>query len=253
MTKKHEFKEAMELSYVFMAMAVVITAMFIFVEMKESSLFSLFFKALASFSFILLFSIVISEKTVQTNSPYYIGEDFVSFLGTGFLIFMGLVAGLIGDLLLGLRPLRPSDENDTIITSGIFSFAIGHIFYYFALIKIWQFSVYPLIIGVVGAAIIYFGAKILNMKMRKLLIPSLAYAFLLFAIFGQALFGAINLDFSVTSILLFVGATLFLVSDLILSQIYFKEGTKRVMVVYNYATYYGAQILIAFSILFLTL
>jgi hypothetical protein len=154
-------------------MAAIITAMFIYVEMKDNSLFSLYFKALASFSFILLFSIVISEKTVQTNSAYYIGEDFIAFMGTGFLIFMGLVAGLIGDLLLGLRQLRPIEDNNTIITSGIFSFAIGHIFYYFALLRLNNFSVYPLIIGVAGAIIIYVGAKLMDLKWDKLKLPSL--------------------------------------------------------------------------------
>ena len=241
------------LSYMFLAMTVVITAMFIFVEMKESSLFSLFFKALASFSFILLYSIVISEKTVQAASPYYIGENFISFMGTGSLIFIGLVAGLIGDLLLGLRPLLPQEDNNAIITSGIVSFSVGHIFYYFALLSMDRFSVYPLIIGIAGAVIIYFGAKFLDIKLDKLKVPSLIYSFIIFVVFGQALFNAIHLGFTLPSLLFFVGTILFIVSDLILSQIYFREGTKRVMVIYNLATYYAAQILIGFSILYLTI
>ncbi len=241
------------MSYLFLGMAVVIVGMFIFIEMKEASLFSLFFKALASFSFILLFSIVISEKTGQPTSAYYVGEDFVPFMGTAFLIFMGLVAGLIGDLLLGLRPLRPASDNNTIITSGIFSFSIGHVFYYFALLKLNAFSVYPLMIGVVGAVIIFIGAKVMKLKWEQLRIPSLAYAFILFLIFGQALINAIALGFTMTTTLLFAGATLFLISDLILSQIYFKEGAPKVLVAYNLSTYYAAQLLIAFAILFLSI
>lgn len=116
-----------------------------------------------------------------------------------------------------------------------------------------RFSVYPLIIGIAGAVIIYFGAKFLDIKLDKLKVPSLIYSFIIFVVFGQALFNAIHLGFTLTSLLFFVGTILFIVSDLILSQIYFREGTKRVMVIYNLATYYAAQILIGFSILYLTI
>ena len=61
--------------------------------------------------------------------------------------FHGLVAGLIGDLLLGLRPLLPQEDNNELSLPDR-QFSVGHIFYYFALLSMDRFSVYPLITGI---------------------------------------------------------------------------------------------------------
>ena len=52
--------------------------------------------------------------------------------------------------------------------------------------------------------------------------------------------------------LFFAGAVLFAVSDLILSGTYFGEGRERpVNLLLNYLSYYPAQFLIAYSLLYL--
>ena len=53
-------------------------------------------------------------------------------------------------------------------------------------------------------------------------------------------------------IMLFAGGISFAVSDLVLSKTYFGEGHEKPLdFILNYITYYGAQFIIAFSLLFL--
>jgi hypothetical protein len=53
-------------------------------------------------------------------------------------------------------------------------------------------------------------------------------------------------------IMLLVGGVLFAVSDLVLSGTYFGKGHERpIDFILNYLTYYGAQFVIAFSLMFL--
>lgn len=57
---------------------------------------------------------------------------------------------------------------------------------------------------------------------------------------------------STTLIMLFIGGILFAISDLVLSGTYFgKDHEKPLDFILNYLTYYGAQFVIAFSLLFL--
>ncbi|HSV87129.1 MAG TPA: lysoplasmalogenase family protein, partial [Bacteroidales bacterium] len=63
---------------------------------------------------------------------------------------------------------------------------------------------------------------------------------------------AITAGYTTLWIMLFSGATLFIISDLILSMQYFgpaDNARKPALVVANHVTYYLAQFLIAFSIL----
>ena len=57
--------------------------------------------------------------------------------------------------------------------------------------------------------------------------------------------------FSVSVILIVVGAALFLLSDLVLSLIYFEGNESRVLIVVNHVLYYVAQFLIALSLYYL--
>ena len=79
------------------------------------------------------------------------------------------------------------------------------------------------------------------------------YGFLLFStvLLSGAL--AVNEGFRCVSLnLFFAGAVLFAVSDLILSGTYFGEGRERpVDLLLNYLSYYPAQFLIAYSLLYL--
>lgn len=102
--------------YPFLGIAVVMMVIYITVELTQKPLYALFIKALASLSFILLG--VTRLLFVQSAYPELLGW-----------VILGLASGLIGDIVLALRPLRPQEEDKIIIVLGIISFALGHLFY----------------------------------------------------------------------------------------------------------------------------
>ena len=95
--------------------------------------------------------------------------------------------------------------------------------------------------------------KPLRLKYGKLKKIAFCYALCLFGTCSFSLFLAIQNGFSILGLNLFlIGAILFAVSDLILSDTYFGEGKERpIDFILNYSTYYAAQFIIAFLLLFI--
>lgn len=239
------------MSYFVLAFALAGVVAFIIAELGDVPLNALFCKIIASFGFILVFVAVIAEKSITDISPYYVGSVYFGNAPILLLFLLGLVAGLIGDIVLGLRPLRPKAENEKLILSGMISFSTGHVFYYVALLLMYQFSVYAILIAAVMTVVIHFGGKILKLEFGRLHVASLAYTLIVFLVFGQALVNAIASGFTVVSTLMVLGAFLFALSDLILAQIYFGGKTAKLFIATNLGTYYAAQLLLAFSLFFL--
>lgn len=223
--------------YLAIGIAVFLASIYIFIETKNKPLLAISMKGLASFGFIILFSVgVLQAKTYQ------------SYPTIVFLFSLGLVAGLMGDIYLALRPLRPIQENHQIILIGTICFASGHIFYYIALLLIGQFSLWAIIISVVITIGTLFASKMLKLNWGPSLIPSVIYSFVVFLVAGQAIMNGINFDFNGFNVAVISGAILFGISDLVLAQIYFGGKTSSPYLVLNLATYYSAQILLAFSL-----
>ncbi len=242
--------EVKAMSYFMFAIALFAVTIFILVEVRHQSLRALFFKIVASFSFIALFVVVFQEKTHMSDSIYYLGGAFNPYIPYMLLFGLGLVAGLIGDIVLGLRPLLPKSDNHTLILSGIVAFSVGHILYYLALVWMNRFSFTPFIITIGVSAVVFFGAKTLKIEWGKLMIPCMAYSFLIFLMVGQSIVNAMDRGFDIFSIMIFTGAVLFGISDLILSQIYFKPHHRPIHVITNLSSYYLAQLFLAFAFLF---
>ena len=95
--------------------------------------------------------------------------------------------------------------------------------------------------------------KPLKLKYGKFKLISFCYALCLFGTCSFSLFLAIQNGFQIQTLnMIFIGAILFAVSDLVLSGTYFGENKDRpIDFILNYITYYGAQFTIAFSLLFL--
>jgi uncharacterized membrane protein YhhN len=236
--------------YFVLAVAIILVALFIFVEVRHRPVLALFLKGIASFGFIGVWMAVLATKL------YLNCEDscslFVNALPVGFLLLAGLVTGLLGDVFLALRPLRPHAEEPHIILGGTLFFAIGHVFYYAALLLIGTFNGWAIPFSLVMTAMIYLSARWLKMDWEKNKISSLIYSFLIFLMVGQAFVNAAVTVFSPMTTLMFIGSVLFAISDLILSQIYFRgQGENKLFIIANLTTYYAAQMLIAISLLFL--
>ena len=222
----------------FLVLAIIMAVIYIIAEMTLKPLIALFVKALASLSFILL---GVSRLILnQGDDPLMIG-----------FILMGLASGMIGDIVLALRPLRPKAEDKLIIVLGIISFSIGHIFYLIGLTTIQSLSMLSFVIGGVAAIIVVVMSYVMKFKMGIARIPSYLYALMIFTMIGQSIVLFQYFNQYLPFLLLMIGAILFGVSDLILAPIYFSPKYKRIMIVFNLASYYGAQILIALSLFYM--
>jgi hypothetical protein len=99
-------------------------------------------------------------------------------------------------------------------------------------------------------AVMLFG-KLGKFEMGTTKMYNYLYSFLLFFMVGQTLGFALETGFNPLSLVLFIGFTLFALSDLFLASIYYQKQTSKILIVSNLFTYYAAQVLIALSILFL--
>ena len=229
--------------------SILCVTFFIYLEVKGKKTYAFFLKALSSFSFLALFAINIYYRfgTTPYTSVVYMNKQELLFL---LFIFLGLVSGLVGDLLLELRPFDMNNE-PSIILSGITAFSIGHIFYLIALITYFQFFIFSILFSFIVTLIVYIASRWIKMEWKHMLVPSLIYTFIIFLMVGQTLFIAVDQRFSLFTSILFAGGMLFGISDLILSQTYFNNQNGKGFIISNLSIYYASQILIAISILFM--
>ena len=100
--------------YVFGAFSIIFTLLFCWFRASKATVYSLVLKTTASICFILCG--VFAIKTVGSTS-------------INLLILVGLVMGLIGDIILDLKIMYPEQSNQYFIV-GTTSFAIGHFIYF---------------------------------------------------------------------------------------------------------------------------
>ena len=174
----------------------------------------------------------------------------------GYFVIGGLVCGLLGDLWLDLKFIYPaSDEEYT--RPGFLAFAAGHLFYIIGMLRCFK-GLPPVwfISAVIAAFLIGFAAvfmaPLLEQDYGKYKGISLFYAPFLFGTTTISAALSIRTGFSHISLtLMLIGGVLFALSDLVLGGTYFGKGHDRpIDYILNYAFYYGAQFLIAWSVLF---
>lgn len=173
------------------------------------------------------------------------------------LVIFGLVFGLCGDVLLDLKYID-LDRSLGYSYAGFIVFGIGHILYMAALILKYYhgnvlFIVLPIVLDIILSIVTILMEKPLKLEYGKLKKISFCYALCLFGTCSFTLFLAIQNGFQILSLNMFlIGAILFAISDLVLSGTYFGKGKERpIDFILNYVTYYGAQFVIAFLLLFL--
>ncbi|PKL01005.1 MAG: hypothetical protein CVV56_04145 [Tenericutes bacterium HGW-Tenericutes-1] len=223
--------------YLGIFLSVGLVGLYIFIETLGKPLQSITFKGLASFGFIFLYVISVLSSKAYLSHPTVV-----------FLFGLGLVAGLMGDIYLALRPLRPVDENHQIILIGTFCFMVGHTLYYSAIIINGSFSIWAIVISTIITITTFMASKLLKLNWGPSKIPSIIYSFFLFLVAGQAFMNGLSLGFNGFNSAVTIGAILFGISDLILAQIYFGGKTSNPFIILNLSTYYAAQILLAFSL-----
>ena len=166
------------------------------------------------------------------------------------LIMMGLVCGLIGDIVLDLK-IMYKESSSLYQHGGMVAFLVGHLFYLAALIIYFGFSWIPVVIALVLAIIIAGVSKfILKFNFAEHSIDTYAYSFILSYMMTQACYAAITQGFTACTILIAAGSILFLLSDLVLVMTYYDNKDSRPFIAVNHILYYAAEFSIALSILY---
>ncbi|MCR5716623.1 MAG: lysoplasmalogenase [Lachnospiraceae bacterium] len=209
----------------------VLQAVFITMEWKQKSIPAVIFKGLASCMFILL---------------GVLGMGLCSDVSFAEMIVCGLICGGIGDVLLNLRFVF-TKVGQKIFLAGIAAFLIGHIIYFAALVPKSQYLAVSIVIGVI-VTIVLLKWMFSRIEAQKA-----------FMIFGVLYIGAIVLmtvtsagiafgDPALGTIMYFIGAVAFLISDIVLIFNTFGKNQRFRMRIVNLSAYYLGQLLIALSI-----
>lgn len=176
---------------------------------------------------------------------------FLKLPTSGYFLFvyLGLVFGALGDLLLNLRYVYPAN-GQKIFLGGILVFLIGHIFYLVAQLPLCPKKLPAVLLGCVLTAVTLFLVfRVIEAK------PA-------FKIFGVFYLGAIIIltvvsvwNFftypNVPTALFALGTILFTASDIILILNTFGGEQTYKRRIANLSLYYAGQLLIAFSLLFI--
>lgn len=171
-------------------------------------------------------------------------------VGYGIMIIIGGVFGLLGDVYLDQKWIH-KESNDNYLRMGFSVFAIGHLFYVYAISTVVEISLKDLLIAVlvgVGFSTINFLlSKPLKQDFGKFKVFVFCYGMVLTVMLVTSGIAYYKTRSTAFLIYLIAGA-FFFVSDVILSAIYFTKDGKKVTVtrfILNIIAYYAAQYLIA--------
>lgn len=229
------------------------TGIFLHFRLTKGGVVGVLTKTIASFCFI-VFALFLS--TSKVGGSYY-GGYTITFL------LVGLVCGLIGDILLDLKVIYPFHKKKY-LAGGMTAFSVGHIFnisgmILLALEQVDLFSkeyIIPLAIIAGGCLVLTLANWIISIKVLKFNFEKFTglvniYSFILFLTTALSVYLSF-IGLTAPVIILAIGFVLFLASDLILSMQYFggKQDSKPLTFI-NHLLYYAAQIIIAAFIYFI--
>ena len=230
----------MTIFYILLAVAIALSCFFVLIQQPKNPLISFFFKGLASVSVLVLGVYACQLSGFISTAP-------------GMLFLIGLGLCLLGDVSLALLEFKIKDAKYNIINAGSIAFFLAQLCFIIAIsIQLGGNGIaisVSCLVGILFTGIIYLIQKPMGFSYNKSTASILLYSFGLSTAFALSIANMIISSFSLFSILLACGLLFFLISDLILSFIYFKEKSKRVLYYPNLATYYTAIILIACSLI----
>ncbi len=227
------------LTYAALALGAASLVAFMIKCHKQRSVEGVFIKNVVS-----LFFLMTSITGTLANPEYW---------ELGISIIAGGIFGMLGDIYLDQKWVYPAD-NDKYLYAGFTSFGIGHLIYIAGLLHQVDFAgkdfIYPVIISLavtIGNLILEKPTKQKFGKFKPILI---VYVLILAFTMGLSFMAAVKTGY-VGYWVYAIGLVFFLISDIILSPMYFaiaKDKNTPVNFILNHATYYLAQFMIAFSI-----
>lgn len=231
-----------------LTVGVIVTVIFLVLRVTKGGLSAMFAKAGASACFI---------GTAFMAFAYNIekfGYDRRNF-EYGILMLLGFVFSLLGDIWLDLKYVH-KDCSRPYTYAGFACFMIGHLFFVPAILL--GFSEYalwmiPHLVGSCGIFVILAGLmeKInKNLDYGEFRIITLFYAFFVAATMFTSVNGLLLFGYTKKYLVLTIGSVAFVLSDLVLSSIYFEKGKNtKANVLVNHLLYYFAQFTFASTLL----
>jgi uncharacterized membrane protein YhhN len=159
-----------------------------------------------------------------------------------YLFSLGLLFGLVGDILLLF-------QGRTFFVLGLVAFLIGHLFYIVGFnVEMVRSSIWTILLLVpVGVALGIFLQRIMPYVKKKLRIAVWAYVLVLVTMLYSTLLTSLRSDWQITGIILaIIGGTFFVASDTMLAVDRFVKPKYGVWVM---VTYHLAQMAIAAAVL----
>lgn len=229
---------------IFLTIGVVITTIFTIKRTHKSSPRLLMLKALSSAFFVFT---AITSFAFNDNVPLLVGIPAV----------IGAVFGLLGDVSLDLKYVYPQDH-DVYLKGGFTSFSIGHLFYIISIFFSYGLSFGNYAYAIFGLAVLMISVpvteKLMKLDYNKFKLITLMYSAILGFTDALSFSVLFTEGVSVHTVLHSVGLTLFLLSDAVLSGLYFakdeKKRNSRPSIIANHIFYYSAQYILAVSLAF---
>lgn len=225
------------LEIILLCVCATLAIVFIVARTLKGGLGAFILKTVASFGFVTsgILGIVTSCHLCSTTK-----------LALG-LIVIGLLLGMIGDMVLDLKVVYP-DSDKYYLNTGMTSFFLGHACYVvaFSMLSGLDTLLVPVLIAL-GVAIVLTTltiapAKKIGLNFGKYLIQATTYSLILTFAMAYSLILAIN---GAGLWLTFIGLALFFLSDIVLSFQYFGgKIANKPMIAINHALYYAAQIIL---------
>ena len=201
---------------------------------KNKSFTGMLFKFLASVAFISVSLIGFLSNPVNPN--YFI------------MICFGLLFGLMGDVLLGIKEIAPVFRSKLILY-GTASFLLGHFFYIAGFISLSGFKKVTMLFFLLGVAICLLLIKITKAQVKGKFIIIMPIYFGVLVFKAATAFCCMLTQLCPTTILAFISCLLFIISDTCLGFLYFTPVKKKnALVTAELITYYPAQLLLAMGI-----
>ncbi len=228
--------------YALLAIGITATIIFLVLRVKKGGIAALYAKAIASCCFIATALAAMNRNRV--------------FLEFGTLILAGLILGMLGDIWLDLKWIYLQDK-DLYLYAGFISFLLGHLCFITAIFRSAPWNSFSIIMSIVLALVIGLIAilmeKPLKMKYGKFKLIVFLYSCTLALTMTASMMTAYITKFKLSAwIVMSVGALLFLLSDLVLSGMYFGENKNtKGNIILNHTLYYAAQFCMAATILFI--
>lgn len=223
---------------ILLVVCALLAMLFIVIRAKFGGLGGVLTKTLASFAFVASAIVIIGFRYVDSSTRTVMS-----------LVTIGLLLGMIGDILLDLKVVYPGNDK-YYLNAGMLSFGLGHLAYFSAFsthaINMNCDLLMPILVslgcGAVLTVTIMFVSKKMKLEFGNFLWQTIAYSFVLtFMTVFTLVLAIANGGLWLT----FVGMLLFILSDIVLSMQYFggKLDSKPLIVV-NHALYYAAQIVL---------